>query len=56
MKFETRKKNQLKRVKHWLGLAKEKADPYYTNSSAIEVALIVAMQQLVNYLEMEDKK
>ena len=57
MKHETKKRKQLERVKEWLSRCRPDIEmKTITEGWQPEFNLLIAMEQLVEYLEMEESK
>jgi hypothetical protein len=53
MKLETKKRKQLERVKEWLAKARPDLQEKYMGGGHGEFSLLIAVEQLVKYLELE---
>jgi hypothetical protein len=54
MKFSTKKKKQLETVKDWLAKARSDIEDRSLQGWQPEFSLLIAVEQLVKYLEMEE--
>ena len=53
MKIETRKNRKLLDIKEWLNKARLDLEPRYLKGNTGEFMLLIAVEQLVAYLEIE---